>query len=229
MFHGFVFSGIRKKLFKLCMAALLLFFMPGCVPIFTAMDKTIADNTAAAQNTEQSSKGYGYKWVPPVVQKLRVPAMIRAGVYIPEHETYVIVNQGAYVSDNSRLNEIRRKYNLPAGVKIDSPLKGDDAVVAVFRIGKILDKTTVVDIKKIAFLLEGRPMDEVLSLLNGEIAQIGGSLCSFNRQKGQDSMVVHVSGDKGIETYSITASHLLVMDNGYVLAPVFNSEGGANE
>lgn len=175
------------------------------------------------------SQAKGYGWVPPVVQKVKVPAMIRGGVFIPSHETYVIVTDGAFVTDDVKLEGVRKKYRLPAEAEIVSPLKGDDVVMAVYRLGKVFNQSKVVELTKISFMLDGKPIDHILSLHNDEIANIGGYLCSFSREKGDDQVVAYISegdGLKQIRLFQIGKGQMIVLGNGYVLAPVFDRKKG---
>jgi len=72
----------------------------------------------------------------PVVQMVKIPAMIRGGVYIPEHYEYVVVQPGEYVLDTDPLIEkkqiaeekIRKLYQIPMNVSVKS-LSGGDSVV----------------------------------------------------------------------------------------------------
>lgn len=90
----------------------------------------------------------------PVVQKVKVPAMVRNGVYIPEHYEYVIVKPGEYVLSESpgadkdsgtdsrsrrgsdrdavrenregiSIVEIKRKYGIPDSIKPVAAARGD--------------------------------------------------------------------------------------------------------
>ncbi len=175
---------------------------------------------------ERAAQARGYGWVPPVVQKVKVPAMIRGGVFIPAHETYVIVTDGAFVTDDAK--NVRRKYRLPAEAEIVSPLKGDDVVMAVYRLDRMYNQSKVVELTKISFLLDGVAIDYILSLHNDEIAKVGDYLCSFSREKGDDQVVAYVSegGLKQIKLFKVGKGQMLVLGNGYVLAPVFDRKKG---
>lgn len=176
----------------------------------------------------RAAQARGYGWVPPVVQKVKVPAMIRGGVFIPAHETYVIVTDGAHVTDDVKTDNVRRKYRLPAEAEIVSPLKGDDVVMAVYRLDRVYNQSKVVELTKISFLLDGVAIDYILSLHNDEIAKVGDYLCSFSREKGDDQVVAYVSegGLKQIKLFKVGKGQMLVLGNGYVLAPVFDRKKG---
>jgi hypothetical protein len=167
--------------------------------------------------------GNGYKWIPPVVQKIRMPAMVRNGVLIPTHEEYVIINDAAYVMEDNRSDTIRSKYRIPEDVEVISPMKGSDVVVAVFRMNPVFMQSTVVPIGKAAFLFEGKAMDRALALQNDELQQVGNYLCSFNHGRGDDFVTVSVAenGLRSIKTFSVTRSQMLFLSNGYVLVPMF--------
>jgi len=173
--------------------------------------------------TVRAAAGDGYRWIPPVVQKVKVPAMIRGGVLIPTHETYVIVNDAAYVMDDEKSEAVRRKYSIPSGIEIVSPMKGSDVVVGVFRMNKVFADSAVVAISKVSFLLQGKRLDRALALFNDEVAQLGTYLCSFNRERGDDFVTVSVveSSLKSIKTYTLSKTQMLFLSNGYVLAPLF--------
>jgi len=181
-----------------------------------------------AQNSGRASSAGsgGYKWIPPVVQKMKMPAMVRNGVMIPAHEEYVIINNGGYVMDDDRLSAIRSKYRIPEGVEIVSPLKGNDVVVAVFRLNPVFTQSTVVPIGKVAFLLQGLAMEKAFALMNGELQQVGNSICSFNREKGDDFVTVSVveNGLKDVKTYGVSKSQILFLANGFVLIPIFEKQ-----
>ena len=176
----------------------------------------------------RAAQSRGYGWVPPVVQKVKVPAMIRGGVFIPAHETYVIVTEGAFVFDDVKTENVRKKYKLPAEVEVVSPLKGDDVVIAVYRLDRVFNQSKVVELTKISFMLDGKAIDYILSLYNDEITKIGDYLCSFSREKGDDQIVAYVSegGLKQIKLFKIEKGQMLVLGNGYVLAPVFERKKG---
>jgi hypothetical protein len=178
---------------------------------------------AANSNGYAAAAGNGYKWIPPVVQKMKMPAMVRNGVLIPTHEEYVIINDASYVMDDDRSNSMRSKYRIPEDVQIVSPLKGSDVVVAVFRMNPVFAQSTLVPIHKVAFLFDGKAMDRAFALMNDEVQQVGNYLCSFNRDRGDDFITVNVAetGLKGIKQYSVTKNHILFLSNGYVLVPMF--------
>ncbi|MDA8103757.1 MAG: hypothetical protein M0Z71_00090 [Nitrospiraceae bacterium] len=171
----------------------------------------------------RAGAGDHFRWMPPVVQKVTVPAMIRGGVLIPTHETYVIVNDASYVVNDDKTEAVRRKYSIPAGVEIVSPMRGSDVVVAVFRMNRVFDESTVVPIAKVAFLFHEKSPDRALALSNDEVAQIGNYLCSFSRERGADFITANVveSGLKSMKTYTISQTQMLFLSNGYVLAPLF--------
>jgi hypothetical protein len=174
-------------------------------------------------NVNAYAAASAYRWVPPVVQKIKMPAMVRNGVLIPTHEEYVIISDAAYVREDDRGNAIRSKYRIPEDVEITSPLKGSDVVVAVFRMNPVFMQSTVVPINKAAFLFEGKAMDRALALQNDELQPVGSYLCSFNRGKGDDFVTVSVAenGLRNIKTFSVTRSQMLFLSNGYVLVPMF--------
>jgi hypothetical protein len=165
----------------------------------------------------------GYRWIPPVVQKVKVPPMIRGGVYIPQHESYVIINDAAYVADDDRMDGLRRKYAIPSGTEIVSPMRKSDVVVAVFRLNKVFAESAVVPNNKVAFLMQGKAIDRALALGNDEVTQVGNYLVSMNRDKGDDfvSVTVVESGLKSVKAYSVSQSQMLFLSNGYILAPLF--------
>ena len=173
--------------------------------------------------TIRNTPGEGYRWIRPVVQKLQIPNMIRGGVLIPKHEEYVIINDAAYVMDDEISDAMRRKYRIPSGVEIVSPLKGSDVVVGVFRMNRVFGESTVVPISRVSFLFQGKSMDRAFALFNDEVTQVGNYLCSFNREKGDDFITVSVveTGLKNIRTYGLSNSQILFLSNGYALVPMF--------
>ena len=188
---------------------------------------TYADIVDTQNVRKTASEDEGYRFVRPVVQKMKIPNMIRGGILIPTHEEYVIVTDAAYVANDGISDEIRRRYRVPAGVELVSPLKGTDVIVGVFRMNKVFSESTLTPISKVSFLLEGKTMDRVFALLNDELAQVGTYLCSFNREKGQDFITVSVveNGLKNIKTYSVSKSQMLFLSNGYALIPLFDKKG----
>ena len=171
----------------------------------------------------RAGAGDGYRWIPPIVQKVTVPAMIRGGVLIPSHETYVIVNDASYVMDDDKAETVRRKYLIPSGIEIVSPMRGNDVVIAVFRMNRVFAESTVVPIAKVSFLFQEKSLDRALALSNDEVTQVGNYLCSFNRERGDDFITANVveTGLKSIKTYTVSQTQMLFLSNGYVLAPLF--------
>lgn len=170
-----------------------------------------------------SSFSSGYRWIPPVVQNVKVPAMIRGGTLIPAHEEYVIINDAAYVIGNEQSDAVRTRYRIPEGVEIVSPLKGSDVVLAVFRMNPVFAESVVIPVDKISFILMDKGMDRVLALRNNEVAQVGNFLLTFEREKRDEFITAGIAEDglKSVRTYSLTRSHVLFLSNGYVILPMF--------
>lgn len=239
----------RNRHIILFMLIVFSFGLTGCASIMsflhgieTYLSSSIDDNSTGfdaemfneirgseVRKGASAARSGGYGWVPPVVQKVKVPAMIRGGVFIPAHETYVIVTDGAFVTNDAKTESVRKKYRLPAEAGIVSPLKGDDVVMAVYRLSdKAFNQSKVVELTKISFLLDSKAIDHILSLHNDEIARVGDYLCSFSREKDDDEVVAYISegGLKQIKLFKIGKGQMLVLGNGYVLAPVFERKKG---
>lgn len=242
---------------RLVLLVSILFLLSGCASVKDFLSKTESwlsgatnsDNgpqmsyedimeTRNIRARSSNSGGYasaasadGYRYVPPVVQKVKMPAIVRNGVLIPTHEEYVIINDATYVANDGRAAAIRTKYQIPEDVEVVSPLKGKDAVVAVFRMTPIFEQSTVVPISKAAFLFDGKAMDRVFALANDEIQQVGRVLCSFNRGKGDDWITISLAenGLKGVKTYSVSRNQMLFLPSGYVLVPLFEPSNHRSE
>lgn len=184
---------------------------------------TVRARTQTTQAAEAiPATNNGYKWIPPVVQKVKMPPMVRNGVLIPMHEEYVIINDAAYMKEDNHGDTIRSRYRIPDDVEVVSPLKSSDVVVAIFRMRPVFRKSTVVPIGKAAFLLDGKVMDKVLALQNDELHEVGNYLCSFKRTSADSvSMSIAENGLREINTFSVGKSQMLFLSNGYILIPMF--------
>ena len=58
-------------------------------------------------------------WRPPVVQTVRVPGMVIAGTYIPEHEEQVVLRPGQYDQYHELDNDKYPSYKIPAPTPMD--------------------------------------------------------------------------------------------------------------
>ena len=113
---------------------LLLFciFLTSCSSVFVNQ-KPLGQQSNINQKTGIYKK--------PVVQMVKIPAMIRGGVYIPEHYEYVVVQPGEYVLDTDPLIEkkqiaeekIRKLYQIPMNVSVKSLSGGDSVVVCLYK------------------------------------------------------------------------------------------------
>lgn len=173
-----------------------------------------------------SSTGNYFKWAPSRVQKTKIPSMIRGGVYIPAHEEEVILTDAAYVVSNDRIDDIRAKYGVPAAVEMVSPAQGDDVVVVTYRLAPIFDEPRIVDVKKVSFLLHNKSIEQGFALSNGEVSNFGGILASFNRENKDISVSAVISGMHRMKTYTITIGQVMILENGYVIAPLFEKKAG---
>ena len=92
-------------LYRTIAAFIVTLCLCGCAPFWQGMQsrwdvEEHAVNRSVSAKIEAEAAAGSYKsklYAKPVVQKVRVPAMIRGGVYIPEHMEYVIVKPGEYV------------------------------------------------------------------------------------------------------------------------------------
>ncbi len=184
-----------------------------------------ASGNARTSPDMRASAAEGYRWIPPVVQRVRIPAMIRGGVLIPTHEEYVIINDASYVIGSERNDMMRAKYRIPEDVEIVSPLGGSDVVMGIYRMNPVFADSTVIPLDKVSFLLTDKGMERVVALRNGEVAQVGNFLLTFDREKRDEFITAGVAEDglKSIQTFSLARDRVLFLSNGYVLFPMFEA------
>jgi hypothetical protein len=98
---------------------ILLFsiFFLGCAPLWESKPRWETEEKAINRSTismieSEIAKGEikSKLYTKPVVQKVKVPAQIRGGVYIPEHWEYVIIQPGEYVLNDPDAIEQGENY-----------------------------------------------------------------------------------------------------------------------
>lgn len=195
-----------KKVFT----TLLLLLVTACASsnyYSSTLEQPFDSNTANANSGLAS-----LTWKKPIVQLVKVPAMIRNGVYIPEHYEYVIIRPGEYILNTEPIRDkkivaedkVRQLYQIPQHIKVISPSGGDSVVVCFYEHEiPLRDETSkIINIKDKPFLLKN--LKECYALYEKEPIDFQNFSYAFKFDNGK--AIVYWSTDSNIITKELTSS-----------------------
>lgn len=211
---------------------LITIFFFGCAPLWERgsrwdTEEKAFNRSATAIVEEEITKGeYKSKlYTKPVVQKVKVPPMIRGGVYIPEHWEYVIIQPGEYVLND--LDAVGQEPSSPRNVRKAEPDKTHKTVTMNVDINDLKRMYGIPDKLLPVFLAEENP-DVMIAVYNINV-KVVDDIAIVNLEKAkplvneQTISSVYIVSDKqimniGKHTYIFNCS-----DN--FVSVLYSSEG----